>query len=89
MSYTLQELKRLNPSLTFNDSDEEYLSVENAMSKSFHKNLQQELDPIWHQLSWKTKHLVSDMKTLRSVLNHLTHYDCITFYRYILVQSGT
>ena len=82
MSYTLQELKRLNPSLSISDSaDEEYLSVENAMSKSFHKKLQQELDPIWHQLSWKTKHLVSDMKTLRSVLIHLTHYDCITFYR--------
>ena len=89
MSYTLQELKRLNPSLTFNDSDEEYLSVENAMSKSFHKNLQQELDPIWHQLSWRTKHLVSDMKTLRSVLNHLTHYDCITFYSFVSALKTT
>ena len=71
MSFTLQELKRLNPSLngTFskdpNEESEERLSVENAISKTFHKTLQQELEPIWHQLSWKTKQLVSDMKTLR------------------------
>ena len=82
MNFTLQELKQRNPSLSFDDSDEEYLSVENAMSKTFHKTLQRELDPIWHQLSGQTKRLVSDMKTLRSILSHLTHYDCITFYRY-------
>ena len=83
MNFTLQELKQRNPSLSFDDSDEEYLSVENAMSKTFHKTLQRELDPIWHQLSGQTKRLVSDMKTLRSILSHLTHYDCITFYRYV------
>ena len=87
MNFTLQELKQRNPSLSFNDSDEEYLSVENAMSKTFHKTLQRELDPIWHQLSGQTKRLVSDMKTLRSVLSHLTHYDCITFYRYVCTNG--
>lgn len=45
MNFTLQELKRINPSL-----ETEELTVENAISKSFHKILQRELDPIWHQV---------------------------------------
>lgn len=49
------------------DTDE--LTVENAVSKSFHKILQMQLDPIWHQLSMKTKQLVADLKTLRLVLS--------------------
>lgn len=63
--------------------------MENAISKSFHKTLQAELDPVWHQLSWKTKQLVSDMKTLRSILMHLTNYDCITFYTFVSALRTT
>ncbi len=97
MNFTLQELKRLNPSLSGpiddrkddDKSGEEKLSVENALSKSFHKTLQQELDPVWHQLSWRTKQLVSDMKTLRTILVHLTNYDAITFYAFVSALRTT
>jgi len=78
ITFTLKEIKRLNPHL-----DTEELTVENSISKSFHKILQRELDPIWHQLSGKTKQLISDLKTLRTVLTYLTQYDCITFYNLI------
>eukprot|EP00092_Neocalanus_flemingeri_P022527 GFUD01024429.1.p1 GENE.GFUD01024429.1~~GFUD01024429.1.p1 ORF type:complete len:846 (-),score=291.30 GFUD01024429.1:125-2662(-) len=78
ITFTLKEIKRLNPNL-----DTEELTVENSISKSFHKILQRELNPIWHQLSGKTKQLVSDLKTLRMVLTYLTQYDCITFYNFI------
>jgi len=78
ISFTLKEVKRLNPNL-----DTEELTVENCISKSFHKILQRELNPIWHQLSGKTRQLVSDLKTLRMVLTYLTQYDCITFYNFI------
>lgn len=78
VTFTLKEIKRLNPHL-----DTEELTVENSISKSFHKILQRELDPIWHQLSGKTKQLISDLKTLRMVLTYLTQYDCITFYNLI------
>ena len=78
ITFTLKEIKRLNPHL-----DTEELTVENSISKSFHKILQRELDPIWHQLSGKTKQLVSDLKTLRTALTYLTQYDCITFYNLI------
>ena len=40
VSFTVKEVKRLNPSL-----DTEDLTVENAISKTFHKILQRELDP--------------------------------------------
>ncbi len=79
INFTLQELKRINPSL---DAYEE-LTVDNAVGKSFQKLLQAELDPIWHQLSWKTKQLVSDLRTLRTVLVYLTQYDCVTFLAYV------
>jgi len=80
ISFTLKELKRLNPNL---QSAAEELTVENSISKSFHKILQRELDPVWHQLSWKTRQLVADLKTLRTVMTYLTQYDCITFYNLV------
>eukprot|EP00095_Tigriopus_kingsejongensis_P010571 snap_masked-scaffold1137_size60140-processed-gene-0.6 protein:Tk10571 transcript:snap_masked-scaffold1137_size60140-processed-gene-0.6-mRNA-1 annotation:"dna repair endonuclease xpf" len=85
VNFTLQELRRLNPTLEAYDE----MTVENAVSRTFHQMLQRELDPIWHQLSWKTKQLVSDLKTLRMVLNFLTQYDCITFYAFVSALRTT
>ena len=85
INFTMQELKRLNPSLQSYDD----LNVENAVSKTFHKLLQRELDPVWHQLSWKTKQLVADLKTLRTILLYLTQYDCITFYAFVSALRTT
>lgn len=84
ISFTLKEVKRLNPNL-----NSEELTVENSMSKSFHKILQRELDPVWHQLSGKSRQLVSDLKTLRLVLTYLTQYDCITFYNFVSTLRTT
>ena len=78
ISFTLKELKRLNPSLYT-----EELTVENSMSKSFHKILKRELDPVWHQLSGRSRQLITDLKTLRLVLTYLIQYDCITFYNFV------
>ena len=78
ITFTLSEVRRLNPHLA---TDE--LTVENCVSKSFHKLLQRELHPIWHQLSFKTRQLVGDLKTLRIVLTYLTQYDAITFFNFV------
>ena len=78
ITFTLSEVRRLNPHLA---TDE--LTVENCVSKSFHKLLQRELHPIWHQLSFKTRQLVADLKTLRLVLTYLTQYDAITFFNFV------
>ncbi|XP_053982136.1 DNA repair endonuclease XPF [Hylaeus volcanicus] len=75
MNYVVKELKKLNKYL---DLDE--LTVENAIAKKFHKQLQSQLDPIWHQLSSTSKQLLSDLKTLRALLACLTYEDCVSFY---------
>nr|XP_003705895.2 PREDICTED: DNA repair endonuclease XPF [Megachile rotundata] len=75
MNYVIKELKKLNKYL---DLDE--LTVENAISKKYHKQLQLQLDPLWHQLSATTKQLLSDLKTLRGLLACLTYEDSVSFY---------
>lgn len=47
------------------------LTVENAVAKKFHKQIQLQLDPIWDQLSFKSKQLLSDLKTQRSLLMYV------------------
>ncbi|CAE1245383.1 ERCC4 [Acanthosepion pharaonis] len=71
----IMELKRCTSAL-----DLEEVSVENTIGRSFDLIVRQQLDPIWHQLNSKTKQLVSDLKTLRTIACHLTQYDCVTFY---------
>ncbi|XP_062999093.1 DNA repair endonuclease XPF [Elgaria multicarinata webbii] len=70
----LKELKLCNPALEAED-----LSLENAMGKAFDKTIRHYLDPLWHQLGAKTKSLVQDLKILRTLLQYLTQYDCVTF----------
>nr|XP_056722261.1 DNA repair endonuclease XPF [Euleptes europaea] len=70
----LRELKHCNPALEVED-----LSLENAIGKAFDKTIRHYLDPLWHQLGAKTKSLVQDLKILRTLLQYLTQYDCITF----------
>ncbi|KAM9724847.1 DNA repair endonuclease XPF isoform 2-T2 [Dama dama] len=70
----LKELKCHNPSLEVED-----LSLENAIGKPFDKTIRHYLDPLWHQLGAKTKSLVQDLKILRTLLQYLSQYDCITF----------
>nr|CAG4641558.1 EOG090X03DI [Eurycercus lamellatus] len=74
IQFTVKELRRINPSL---DLDE--MTVENALSKCFRKIIKFQLEPVWHQLSGKTKQLIEDLGTLRTILVSLTQYDCVTF----------
>ncbi|RDD47919.1 DNA repair endonuclease XPF [Trichoplax sp. H2] len=74
----LKELKKGNPSLDTSD-----LVVENAMSQAFDNIVKVQLEPIWHQLSGKTKQLIDDLKMLRLLILFLTQYDCITFLNYL------
>ncbi|KAE8579766.1 hypothetical protein XENTR_v10024177 [Xenopus tropicalis] len=74
MNACLKELKRYNPALEVED-----LSLENAIGKAFDKTIRHYLDPLWHQLGAKTKSLVQDLKILRTLLQYLSQYDCVTF----------
>ncbi|XP_044160730.1 DNA repair endonuclease XPF [Bufo gargarizans] len=74
MNECLRELKRYNPALEVED-----LSLENAIGGAFEKTIRHYLDPLWHQLGAKTKSLVQDLKILRTLLQYLSQYDCVTF----------
>ncbi|KAF6017698.1 ERCC4 [Bugula neritina] len=71
----IKELKLCNPTL-----DLESVTYENLISTAFDATVRIQLDPMWHQLTSKTKQLIADLKTLRELLRSLTHYDCVTFY---------
>ncbi|RKP23345.1 hypothetical protein SYNPS1DRAFT_30917 [Syncephalis pseudoplumigaleata] len=74
----LGELRRSHTSL-----DVEQLTVENALLKSFDIIVRRQLDPVWHQISQRTKRLVHDMQTLRQLLVYLISYDCVAFNAYL------
>jgi DNA excision repair protein ERCC-4 len=63
MNYLVKEIKRIN---RFIDMQE--ITVENCVTKKFHKILLSQLDIVWNQLSGQTKLLVSDLKVLRSFM---------------------
>ncbi|XP_060837533.1 DNA repair endonuclease XPF isoform X2 [Rhopalosiphum padi] len=83
INYSIKELKRLNPSL-----ETEEITVENSLSKCFHKILQTQLTPIWHRLSSTTKQLVSDLKLLRNLMMSVTSLDSVRFQSMLLNYSS-
>uniref|UniRef100_A0A224XJV8 DNA repair endonuclease XPF n=1 Tax=Panstrongylus lignarius TaxID=156445 RepID=A0A224XJV8_9HEMI len=79
VNFCIKEIKRINPAL-----DTEEITVENALSKTFYKLLQAQLDPVWNQLNAKTKQLICDLKTLRSVIVALTQSDSVRLHKLLL-----
>lgn len=63
MNYLVSELTRQNKYV-----DMQEITVENCVTKKFHKILQSQLDCVWHQLSPRTKLLIADLKVLRSLM---------------------
>lgn len=63
MNFLVREIKRINRTV-----DMEAITVENCVTKKFHKILQGQLDCIWHQLNSQTKLIVADLKILRSLM---------------------
>lgn len=77
MDSCLKEMRKTNK------VDVEDLTVENGLFKSFDEIVRRQLDPIWHTLGKKTKQLVSDLKTLRKLLDYLVRYDAVTYLKYL------
>ncbi|KAG0502339.1 hypothetical protein HPP92_002411 [Vanilla planifolia] len=77
MDAWLKELRKTNK------VDVEDLTVENGLFKSFDEVVRRQLDPIWHMLGKKTKQLVSDLRTLRKLLDYLLRYDAVTYLMYL------
>ncbi|KAL9663439.1 hypothetical protein QQ045_018825 [Rhodiola kirilowii] len=77
MDACLKEMRKTNK------VDVEDLTVENGLFKSFDEIVRRQLDPIWHTLGKKTKQLVTDLKTLRKLLDYLVRYDAVTYLKYL------
>lgn len=77
MDACLKEMRKTNK------VDVEDLTVESGLFKSFDEIIRHQLDPIWHTLGKKTKQLVSDLKTLRKLLDYLVRYDAVTYLKYL------
>ncbi|KAJ6714912.1 DNA REPAIR ENDONUCLEASE XPF [Salix viminalis] len=77
MDACLKEMRKSNK------VDVEDLTVENGLFKSFDEIVRIQLDPIWHTLGKKTKQLVSDLKTLRKLLDYLVRYDAVSYLKYL------
>ena len=65
---TVYPLHSVIPTLFCLQLDTDEFTVENAISKDFDALIHLNLDPIWHQLSAKSKQLVADIKMLRLIL---------------------
>ena len=84
VSACLRELKSDNPGI---DTDD--FTLENSLGKSFDRSIRVQLDPYWNQLSFKSKQLVSDLRSFRVLLQALSQYDCVTFLSLLESFSGS
>ncbi|KAH8308570.1 hypothetical protein KR018_006343, partial [Drosophila ironensis] len=75
MNFLVREIKRINRTV-----DLEAVTVENCVTKKFHKILQAQLDCIWHQLNSQTKLIVADLKILRSLMISTMYHDAVSAY---------
>ena len=82
MHICIKQLKRDSPLIQFDDAD---VSIENCVSKNFDLAISRQLDQDWHRIKPETKQLISDLRTLRSLLQYLVQYDCVNFWK--LIQS--
>ncbi len=71
-------LQELRSSTTWIENDS--LTIDQAILNSFERLIRLQLQPIWNQVSIRTKQLLNDIKTLRLFVLYLTQYDCVTFY---------
>ncbi|GIL92327.1 hypothetical protein Vretifemale_19842 [Volvox reticuliferus] len=74
----IRELRRTN-----NKLDTSELVLENGVLRSFDEIVRRQLDPIWHTISWKTRRICADLRTLRELSALLLSTDCVTFLAHL------
>ena len=72
----------LKKSVTTLDTAE--FTLQNGLFHSFDSRIRSQLDCDWHKLSPRTKQLVTDLTTLRKLLDFLLRYDAFSFYSFLL-----
>jgi DNA excision repair protein ERCC-4 len=78
----IREIKASTPLVEWSSStDDQQLSVENIVSSQLDRSISRQLEQDWHRLTPKTKQLVQDLRTLRTLFQSLLLYDCVSFYK--------
>ncbi|KDD74583.1 hypothetical protein H632_c1206p0, partial [Helicosporidium sp. ATCC 50920] len=65
------------------------LSVDRGLFRSFDEAVKRQLSRTWHLVSPKTKQLVSDVRTLRTLCGYLLRFDPVTFLTYLETLRAT
>lgn len=82
----IKEIKRLEK-LDISD-----LTATRGLFASVDETIRRQLAPIWNLVPPKTRQLVSDLRTLRTLANYLFKFDAVTFFIYLdslRVTEGT
>ena len=75
---SIGELKKANSGLDMED-----WTLDSALHRNFDSMVRRQLDPVWHRVSWRTKQIAGDLTVLRSILQSLLSYDCVSLLRYL------
>lgn len=73
----MKEIKRLEK------LDASELTVSRGLFTSFDESIKRQLAPIWHIIPPKTRQIVSDLRTLRTLAQYLFKFDAVTFLMYL------
>ena len=75
---SISELKKANTGIEMED-----WTLDSALHRNFDAIVRRQLDPVWHRVSWRTKQIASDLTVLRSILQSLLSYDCVSLLKYL------
>ncbi|KAJ8908048.1 hypothetical protein NDN08_008145 [Rhodosorus marinus] len=79
-AFCLGELKRANRNVDLTE-----IKIEEALYRSFHDIIKNQLEAVWHTTGAKVRQPLEDLKFLRKLLSNLHKLDCIQFHE--LVES--
>uniref|UniRef100_A0A7S3A8B9 DNA repair endonuclease XPF n=1 Tax=Rhodosorus marinus TaxID=101924 RepID=A0A7S3A8B9_9RHOD len=79
-AFCLGELKRANRNVDLTE-----IKIEEALYRSFHDIIKNQLEGVWHTTGAKVRQPLEDLKFLRKLLSNLHKLDCIQFHE--LVES--
>ncbi|KAI9760612.1 MAG: amidophosphoribosyltransferase [Chaenotheca gracillima] len=75
---SIGELKKANSGLEMDE-----WSFDNSLHRDFDIIVRRQLDRVWHLVSRRTKQIVSDLTTLRTILQFLLSNDAVSFNKYL------
>ncbi|KFM27610.1 DNA repair endonuclease UVH1 [Auxenochlorella protothecoides] len=72
-----------------NKIDATDLTLEQGLFRSFDDIIRRQLNPIWHTVGPRTKQIVADLRTLRTLATYLLRFDAVTFFSYLETLRAT